>query len=166
MRKQHLSGLLLSVMLVFCFSMAPSATAASSEEEALQVFTDFTRAMNTGDFELVASLYWHSPKTSQFLDATGLPFLYQGWEAIENNLKPFFVYLKSSPGSNSFSMHHPQAVMLGDNGAVITGYHNWLSTDQATKAVTQTQIRVTLAVQRINGKWLITHEHASAFPVK
>jgi len=146
--------------------MAQPAAAASAEEEVLQVFTDFTRAMNTGDFELVASLYRHSPETSQFLDATGLPFLYQGWEAIENNLKPFFVYLKSSTGSNSFSMHHPQAVMLGDNGAVITGYHNWVSTDQATKAVTQTQIRVTLAVQKINGKWLITHEHASAFPVK
>ena len=136
MRKQILSGLLLSVILVFCLSMAPSATAASAEEEALQVFTDFTRAMNTADFELVASLYRHSPETSQFLDATGMPFLYQGWEAIESNLKPFFVYLKSSQGSNSFSMHHPQVVMLGDNGAVITGYHNWVSTDPATKAVT------------------------------
>jgi hypothetical protein len=166
MRKQILFGLLLSVILVICLSMTPSETAASTEEEALQVFSDFTRAMNTGDFELVESLYWHSPKTSQFLDATGLPFLYQGWDAIKNNLKPFFVYLKSSGGSNFFSMHHPQVIMLGDNGAVITGYHNWVSTDSTTKIVTRSQIRVTFAVQKINGRWLIVHEHASAFPVK
>jgi hypothetical protein len=166
MGKQILFGLLLSVMQMCCLSMTPSATAASTEEEALQVFSDFTKAMNTADFELVASLYWHSNKTSQFLDATGLPFLYQGWDAIENNLKPFFVYLKSTAGSNAFSMHHPQVIMLGDNGAVITGYHNWASTDPATKVVNRSQIKGTLAVQKINGKWLIVHEHASAFPVK
>jgi uncharacterized protein (TIGR02246 family) len=166
MRKQILFGLLLCFTQMFCLSMTPSATAASTEEEVLQVFSDFTRAMNTADFDLVASLYLHSAKTSQFLDATGLPFLYQGWDAIENNLKPFFVYLKSSGGSNFFSMHHPQVIMLGDNGAVITGYHNWVSTDPTTKTVTRSQIRVTLAIQKINGRWLIAHEHASTFPVK
>lgn len=153
------------VMSVFLLQTLP-AIAASSEDDAIQVFTDFTKAMNAADFDLVSSLYWHSPKTSQFLDAKGMPFLYQGWEAIENNLKPFFAYLKSSNGLNSFSMHHPQAVMLGDNGAVVTGYHNWVSTNPNTKEQTMSQIRVTLALQKINGKWLIVHEHASAFPSK
>ncbi len=166
MRIQILSGLLLSVIPVFFLSMAPSAAAASPEDEALQVFADFTRAINTADFELAESLYRHSAETSQFLDAAGMPFLYQGWEAIENNLKPFFVYLKASQGANSFSMHHSQAVMLGDSGAVVTGYHNWVSTDPATQQTTRSQIRVTLALQKISGKWLIVHEHASAFPAK
>lgn len=164
MRKQILPGFLLFAILVFCLPFTAPAAAATAEEEAIQVFADFTRAMNTADFELVASLYWHSTKTSQFLDAAGMPFLYEGWDAVENNLKPFFVYLKSSMGLNSFSMHHPQAVMLGDNAAVVTGYHNWVSTNPETKEQTISHIRVTLALQKMNGKWLIVHEHASSFP--
>jgi len=66
MRKKTIYGLLFIATLVFCLSVALSAKAASDEEEVLQVMTDWFKAFNTNDYDLMSSLHWHSPEISYF----------------------------------------------------------------------------------------------------
>jgi uncharacterized protein (TIGR02246 family) len=158
--KRH-TVLLFSLLLVFCLSLAPSAMAASAEEEVLQVMTNWFKAFNTGDFALMSSLWWHSPKTSQFAPAN--PFLNQGWDVIAEGEESTS---KQPAGTYVNSMHHPQVTMLGDNVAIITSYNTAITNPPAVKEQTIEQVRGTFVVQKIGGKWLIVHEHSSLLPVK
>jgi len=145
---------LLSIILAICFICIGAAGAASSEDEAIQVMENFAKAISTKNSELLSSLYWHSPKTSYFAPSKDGAFLTQGW-------------LEGGPGVDiSLSLHHPQATILSDNVAVLTGYHTAVVTDPETKQQSTDLIRQTLVVQKIGGKWLIVHEHASFLPTK
>ena len=161
MRKHNI--LLIIITLVFCLSVAPSATAASDEEEIIQVETNFIKAYTTGDFELMSSLYWHSSKTSTFFPGTQ-PLLGQGWdELLENRWKSIF----ASPAVNTtITFHHPQVTMIKDDVAVITGYECVANTDPTTQEEVVSHNRVTRVVKKIRGKWLIVHDHVSQVPVE
>lgn len=155
MKTITLFGLLSCMALVLCLYVTPSANAASAEEDVLQVITKFSKAITNKDSSLLASLYWQSPKTSYFGPGQDGAFLTQGW-------------LTGVPKGADivFFLSHPQATMLTDNAAVATGYITAVNTDPVTKQQSIAQIRQTLVVQKIGGKWLIVHEHASMFPVK
>ena len=161
MRTKSIFGLFICISLVLSLSFAQPANAASAEEEVLQVVTNFAKAVSNKDFDLMSSLYWHSPKVSEFDPVAGYPFLTQGWEALETFWKDMTLTPNSS---NVIYLYHPQVTMLGDNVAVTTVYQNIVSTDQTTNTQSTSQLRQTLVVQKINGKWLIVHGHASAFP--
>ena len=163
MRNKTIYGLLIIVTLVFFLSVAPYATAASDEEEVLQVQTNFIKAVSTGDFDLMSSLYWHSSKTSQF--SPGNPtFLIQGWEeSFEKYWKSTLGYPEGTTTVTLMTFHHPQVTMLKGDVAVITGYENIVNTDPTTNEETISQFRITRIVQKIGGKWLIVHDHGSSF---
>ena len=163
MSKKTIYGLLIIVTLVFCLSLAPSANAASAEEEVLQVATNFTKAFSTSDFELMSSLHWQSPNLSKFAPGTAGAFLAQGWEAIGRDWK---TGLEDPPGTHMLSPRNQQATMLGKDVAVATQYLIYVYSDPNTKEESVSQIRLTLVVQKIGGKWLIVHEHASYFPTE
>ena len=104
--------------------------------------------------------HWHSPKTSTYYP-TGGPLLYQGWELLEKEWK---TSMGSTPTSTmTVTIHQPQATVIGDM-AVINAYENVIDTDLKTNAQTISQFRVTRVVQKIEGKWLIIHDHVSQFP--
>ena len=71
--------MMIIVALVLCFSVAPSATAASDEEDIIRVQMDFMKAYAAKDFKAMASLYLHSSKTSTF-NPGNQPLLCEGWE--------------------------------------------------------------------------------------
>jgi hypothetical protein len=163
MKKQIIYGLLIFVTLVFCLHLAPSASAASVEEEVMQVATNFVKAMNTNDNELMSSLWWNSPKTSTFGPPKGLAFLTQGWDSI----MMWFKDLNKYPvGTFSRTIHNTQVTMLGDNIAVITAYSIFTQNPRVVKEQSVSQERSTFVVQKIGGKWVIVHAHASAFPTE
>jgi uncharacterized protein (TIGR02246 family) len=160
--KRHIT-LLFSLVLVFCLLVAPSAMAASAEDEVLQVMTNWFKAFNTNNFELMSSLWWHSPKTTQFAPGKDGAFLTEGWDALAESLKSTY---KQPVGSYQNSMHHPQVMMLGDNVAIITSYNIAITNPPVVKEQTVALVRGTFVVQKINGKWLIVHEHSSVVPVE
>lgn len=162
MRMRRILGLLICTALVFSLSSAQSANAASAEEEVLQVALNWAKAFNNSDFELMSSLYWHSPKISEVGPAPGYPFLYQGWDLLENDWRS---NLKWPKGTYNIIVHNSQVNMLKDDVAVITSYQNITVNPPAEKDVTVVQIRQTLVVQKINGKWVIVHHHSSQFPL-
>jgi len=142
------------IILIIILSVSPFGIAATPEEEAIQVMENFAKAISTKDSPLLSSLYWHSPKTTYFAPSKDGAFLTQGW-------------LEGGPGIDlTFSLHHGQATILSDNVAVLTGYYTAIETDPETKQQSTDQIRQTLVVQKVGGKWLIVHEHASFLPAK
>ena len=163
MRTKGILGLLISIALVFSLSFAQPVNAASAEEEALQVATSFIKAFNDCDLGLLSSIWWHSPKASEIAPTTGYPFVNQGWEGIEKWWKSTFEY---PIGTIILTLHNPQAVMLDNNIAVVTGYENVIVNPPAVKEQSITQVRTTLVVQKIDGKWLIVHHHSSNFPLE
>jgi len=158
MRTRTFVGLLSWVCLVLCLYVAPAANAATAEEEVLQVEKNWMKSAETADYELFSSLYLHSPKISEF--HPGDVFLSQGWELFEQNWKP--TYESTQKGSVTMSMHNPQVTMLGDNVAVLTFYQIVTT----VKDQTISQHRVTRVLQKIDGKWLIVHDHASYLPTE
>lgn len=160
MRTKSMLGLLMCLVLVFSLSIAQPANAASAEEEVLQVITNWAKASNTSDFKLFSSVYLHSPKTSQFHPSAGIPFLYKGWEVIEKDWEPTFT---TPTGSVDISIHNPDITMLGDDAAVVALYEIVTETS-TTGEETITQHRVTRVLQKIDGEWLIVHDHASDLP--
>ena len=160
--KRH-TILLFSLLLVLCLSAVPSVMAASAEEEVLQVMTNWFKAFNTNNFELMSSLWWHSPKTSSFGPSKSGAFLGEGWDGMAEDLKSTY---KQPIGTFANSLRHPQVMMLGDNVAIITGYNVAITNPPAVKEQTTALVRGTFVVQKINGKWLIVHEHSSVVPVE
>lgn len=156
---KKLTVLSVCVVLVFCVSFATSAI-ASDEEDVLQVMENWCKASNASDFKLFSSLYLQSPKTSQFHPTPGVPFLYKGWEAIERNWEPNFT---EPTGSVEISIHNPDVTMLG-NDAAVAAYYELVTETSATGEQTITQHRVTRVLQKIDGKWVIVHDHASDLP--
>jgi uncharacterized protein (TIGR02246 family) len=163
MKTKNMFRLVLCILLVFSLSVTSSAKAASAEEEVIQVATNWIKAFNNRDFELMSSLYWHSPKLSGFGPGKDMAFLDQGWESSEKSFKSMFALPE---GTYMLTQYHPQATMLGDSAAVITQYFIGVVTDPNSKKQSVGQIRQTFVVQKMGGKWLIVHDHGSNFPVE
>jgi hypothetical protein len=150
MRTKIFIGFLTCLALALFLYATTSAIAATPEEEVLQVATNFVKAMNDDDSKLLTSLWYQSPKTSYY--NPGGKFLTMGW-------------MTNAPGGGEmFTMNHPQVTMLGDNAAFITGYYTIMKSDEATKQLVIDYVKETLIVQKIQGKWLIVHEHSSFVP--
>jgi uncharacterized protein (TIGR02246 family) len=146
-----------------CLYVTPSANAASAEDEVLQVLETSVKALNTSDSSLLSSVWSHSPKVSMFGPDKASPFLTQGWTELDKSNKT----LTNTPvGTYNFNIHHPQVTMLGDNAAITTAYLTLVYTDSSTKAQDISQARMTLVYQKIDGKWLVVHNHSSIFPTE
>jgi hypothetical protein len=158
MEKHTIYGLFIIVSLAFCLALAPYANAVSDEEEVLQVVTNYAKANSSSDFELMSSLHWHSPKLSKFSPRIDGMFLTQGWDTIGENYRAL---LQGFLGNFVLTPYHPQATMLSDDVAVVTAYY--IATGEQGVAG---QMRQTLVVQKIGGKWLIVHEHTSNLPTE
>jgi len=155
-------AVLAMVVFCLCFSVALPMAAASDEEDVMKVVTDFTKALNTLDYNLLSSIYWHSEKTASFEPTTGYPFLYEGWGAIGEWWKD----LETTETVTNFqTLHQPRVTMLTDDVAVTAVYCNNVYTDPETGEQSASLLRQTLVVQKIKGKWLIVHHHCSQFPM-
>jgi ketosteroid isomerase-like protein len=163
MRMKGMFGFISIVTLALCLSLPQHATAASDEEEALQVATNFAKAFNNSDFALMASLHWQSPNLSKYTPSKEGAFITQGWDAIGGEWKTIF---ENPAGTFNLSTHNQQAVVLGKDVAVTIQYMIAIDTDPQTKVQSVSQFRQTLVLQKIGGRWLIIHEHASDLPTK
>jgi len=155
-------GIVIIATLAFCIATSQPVM-ASDEDEVLQVMDNWYKAFNTSDYELMASLHFNSPNLTKFGPWKEGLFLMEGWEGIGADWKSG---LDVPPGTYVNTMHHPQVTMLGNNAAIITCYNVQTYSDPTTKEQSVGQARGTFVVQKINGKWLIVHEHSSLLPTE
>ena len=151
------------VALLCCFTVAPLATAASDEEEIIQVQTNFMKAYASKDFKAMAVLYLHSSKTSTF-NPGNQPLLSEGWdESLKSGWENTMV---SETDDVTIYFRHPKVTMIKDDVAILTGYESVTYTNPTTKESTVNHNRVTRVVQKIKGKWLIVHDHVDTFTIE
>jgi uncharacterized protein (TIGR02246 family) len=164
MKKHTIYGVLIIIVtLVFCLSVAPSATAASAEEEVLQLISDYFKAWNTNDNKLMASVHWHSPDMSFFGSGKDVAFLTKGWEQTAGLFKSLF---ENPVGTFSVSYYDPKVLMLEDNVAVVTMYAIMTTNPPFVAEQQITQQRITEVVKKIKGKWQLVHLHWSILPTE
>jgi len=163
MKKHTIHGLLIIVALVFCLSVAPSATAASAEEEVLQLISNYFKGFNTNDYELMSSIHWHSPEISFFGPGNTNAFLTRGWDQIAEVFKSTFA---EPVGTISISFHNLQVIMLEDNVAIVTEYAIQTINPPLVAEQQIMQMRGTQIVKKIKGKWQIVHVHWSTIPTE
>jgi uncharacterized protein (TIGR02246 family) len=163
MKKHTIYGLLIIVTLLFYISVAPSATAASDEAEVLHLISDYFKAWNTNDNKLMASIHWNSPDFSFFGPNKDVSFLTKGWDETAEGLKTTF---EVPVGTYSLTYHEPQVLMLDDNVAIVTLYSIWNINNTDTDEQEIEQIRGTMVVKNMKGKWQIIHVHWSILPTE
>ena len=163
MKIKSVYGLLIILTLVFCLSVAPSATAASDEEEVLRVMTTWFKAFNSNDYELMSSLHWHSAETSFFGPGNTNAFLTRGWDQIAEGLKST---LDQPVGTISNSYHNMHVMMLGDNVAIVTEYSIQTINPPLVAEQRILHLRGTQVLKKIDGKWQLVHLHWSPMPTE
>jgi hypothetical protein len=163
MRKKTVYGLLFIVTLVFCLSVTPSVTAASAEEEVLQLITNYFKAWNTNDDEMMSSIHWNSPEMSFFGSSKDTSFLTRGWGRTAGLFKSLF---EDPVGTYSLSDHDPQVLLIENNVAIVTLYSIWNVINTDTDEQEIDQIRGTMVVKNMKGKWQIVHVHWSTLPTE
>jgi ketosteroid isomerase-like protein len=161
MKTRTIVALLSCIALALCLSVTPSASAASAEEEVLQVTKDLIKAIDNWDLDLQSSLYWRSEEMSYFGPKKDSAFLTRGWE---ENFKGNESMKAFPKGSITWAFHNQEVTMLDDNAAIITTYAIVNVNPPLVEQTITDHVRLTLVVKKIGGKWLIVHQHESFFP--
>jgi len=156
---KHRSILLSALCVAVLFSaLALRADSQSSDEKAIRVLSErFGAAVKARDITKVMSLY--VPDESLFVFDAVPPRQYVGAKAYRKDYEEF---LGLFPGPIQYGVSD-----LSVQAAGTLGYSHridtWTLTDKAGKRTTLV-FRVTDVFRKINGRWLIVHEHLS-FPV-
>lgn len=159
-------AILSTVFSLMCFfAISATSLAGSDEDEIINVMKNFSKAFNTSDSELMLSLHWKSPKLSKFTpyQTTIGAFLAQGWETIENDWKGT---LDQPEGTFVTTLNKPQVTFHEGDFAVVCGLLTMTINPPAVTETTTNTLRQTLVVYKVDGKWLIVHEHTSILPAE
>jgi ketosteroid isomerase-like protein len=148
------------ILTLICFSPAAASTEV---EELLPLITKYGEAFETGDAEALGELYWQDERLTVFWPEPETAFRIDGWSQWQSYLKGFAGFVsKLPPGGLNLEMRQPSMVVMEDV-AIVTSY--WVGTMLTAEGGSQVmQGRATLIWKKIDGKWVIIHEHDSLFP--
>jgi len=151
-----------AVGLALAFLFCPTAVLAG-EEELLPVLAQYEQAFEAGDAEALGDLYWHDERLTVFWPEPETAFRVDGWTQWQSYLKGFAAFISQlPPGGSNLEIRQPTITVIGDV-AIVTSY--WVGTMLIPQAGSQVmQGRETLVWKKIDGQWVIIHEHASLFP--
>jgi uncharacterized protein (TIGR02246 family) len=128
---------------------------SAADLAAIRALEDkFAAAFNAKDADAIMALYSSSDDLVVF-DVVP-PRQYTGWAAYKKDWEDTFA---AYPGPVVFQVND-LAVTVGGNVAYSHSIQTANLTDKAGKKVSLT-IRVTDGYKKVNGQWVISHEHAS-----
>ena len=150
--------------LVLAFLSSPMVSASTeAEEELMSLFLKYEQAMETGDLETFEEIFWHDERLTVFWPEAETAFRIDGWTQMQSYLKGFTSFVSQlPPGAFNFEIRQPSVNVMGDV-AIVTAY--WVGSMVIPEGGSQVmQGRATDVLKKIEGKWVIVHEHASMFP--
>ncbi len=135
--------------------LSATATAQSADEDALKAevqaaVNQWVLAFQTSDAELFDSLYLQSDKTT-YISASS-PFRVDGWTDIRAFLAGFLTI------SINTMYRQSRFDFVGDDVAIHTAH--WV----VTAGPNTLTGRITEVRQKVDGEWLIVHQHLSPLP--
>jgi len=118
----------------------------------------FGQALSEADPELLASLFLQTETTYSF--SSSEPLRINGWPAVEIS---FMGPLSLPPRSVSLVTRQERVDLLNDATALWTAYFilNIRPPEEPRQTV---EGRMTVVLQKVDGKWLRVHMHTSALP--
>jgi uncharacterized protein (TIGR02246 family) len=158
MRVKGLLCATLAVGLAGCNSApapAPVVDTSAADQAAIRALEDkFAAAFNAKDVNAIMALYSSSDDLVVF-DVVP-PRQYTGWAAYKKDWEDTFA---AYPGPVSFQVNDLE-VTVGGNVAYSHSIQSGTFTDKKGKKMSLT-VRVTDGYKKVNGQWVIAHEHAS-----
>ena len=134
---------------------APAPDTSAQDQAAIKALEDkFVTAFNAKDSNAVMALY--VPDQSLIVFDAVPPLQYTGWPAYKKDFDDFFA---AFPGPANMVMSGLD-ITVGGNVAYGYSIQRATMTDKTGKKVEMT-VRVTDGYKKINGQWLISHEHVS-----
>ena len=134
---------------------APPPDTTAQDQAAIKALEDkFTTAFNAKDTTAIMSLY--VPDDSLIVFDAAIPRQYTGAAAYAKDWNDFWTMF---PGSATFTLSDLD-VTVGGNVAYSHSIQHATMTDKKGKKMDMT-VRVTDGYKKINGQWLISHEHVS-----
>ena len=152
-----LRGLLSLALVAGCVAFAPnpaSATTAQDQAKIQALETRFVAAFNVKDVNAIMALY--TPGATLIVFDASPPRQYTGWTAYKKDWDDMFV---ANPGPVDFKLTDLE-ITVGGGVAYSHSIQHAILTDKDGKKVEFT-VRVTVGYKKVNGQWLISHEHVS-----
>jgi len=153
----RMRGILFLALVAACVGCGPKPVADTSaldraDIQALEA--QFQTAFNAKDINAIMALY--TPDEAMVVFDAVPPRQYTGWSAYKKDWEAFFA---AFPGPAEIKMTDLDVTVGGD---IAYGHciQQTIMTDKAGKKVPMT-VRVTDGYKKVNGKWLISHEHVS-----
>jgi uncharacterized protein (TIGR02246 family) len=116
--------------------------------------SNFQAAFNARDINAIMALY--TPDEAMVVFDAIPPRQYTGWSAYKKDWENFFATL---PGPIDLKLTD-LGITVGGDIAYSHSIQHVVATDKAGKKVEIT-VRVTDGYKKVNGQWLISHEHVS-----
>ena len=143
---------------LFATASAENHDEATIKAEVEADLLQLEAALNTSDGELFDSLWLQSDKSTYI--SVRQPFRVDGWPDVR---QPFAGLLSLPPGAVSVVIRQLRIDLLGDEAALGTG-HFIITIRPPGGAPITINGRVTVVLEKVNGKWLRVHTHTSALP--
>ena len=148
-----IAGPIVALLLVLTCPMEASATDAQGVIRALEA--SFAAAVRAGDVDQIMAKYTVSDALVVF--DVDPPRQYTGWQAYKEHWQKFLAVCKDTPTMKISDLE----IYGGDRYAYSHSIQHFACTD-AKGAKVEMTMRATDAYRKVNGKWLIAHEHLSA----
>lgn len=132
-------------LVMALFSMEPAK--AGPNEDAVAARAQWEQVFNSGDIDKIVALY-----TNDALLFGSTAQLFNGSEGVR-------AYFTKLPSGIQAKMGDQQAIAVGPNVLLSSGV-----ADFALKNGTVLSFRLTLAMVKVDGKWLIAQHHGSPVP--
>jgi uncharacterized protein (TIGR02246 family) len=134
---------------------APPPDTTAQDQAAIKALEDkFTAAFNARDTGAIMALY--VPDQSLIVFDASEPLQYTGADAYTKDWNDFWAMF---PGKATFTMSDLD-ITVGGNVAYSHSIQHASMKDKKSKKMEMT-VRVTDGYKKINGQWLISHEHVS-----
>jgi len=156
-------GWVIVLVLTLTLFSSLTVTASTEEEELLAIGTKYEQAFETGDLKTFEELFWHDERLTVFWPDADTAFRIDGWSQLQGCLKGLTYYVSQlPPGTVNLELRQPSINVMEDV-AILTCY--WIITMPTPEGGMEVmQGRATVVCKKIEGKWVIIHEHNSTFP--
>jgi uncharacterized protein (TIGR02246 family) len=154
MKMKHALLIALLAACAGCNSAPPPDTTAQDTADIKSLEDSFVAAFKAKDVNTIMSFY--TPDATMVVFDVVPPLQYTGADAYRKDWQDTFA---AYPGPVDFSIANLN-ITTGGNVAFASSIQHGTLTDKDGKKMEMT-VRVTDGYKKVNGKWLIAHEHAS-----
>ncbi len=143
------------LVLISAFATAAASitqvSIAGPAEEANAALDRFSAAYTANDVDAVVALY----APNAILLGTNSPIISEGRDAV----RAYFTNLKLAGSGNKNQIQDRRTIVINDNAVVVTGFYEFTRMSEGKPV--PGPARFTVLLTKVDGQWLIGHQHSS-----